>query len=72
MILFTSTIPIWVTSCPVLATTAFLGVAYSLFAYVSVVHGKEKAGVVIPCPVQTHLAAVTACMAMRFDMGFLV
>jgi len=49
-----------------------LGVAYSLFAYVGVTHGKEREGArAEPAPFQ-FVRAVIASLALPLDIGLII
>lgn len=72
VMIFASLMPIWTASWPALGAAAFLGVAYRLFAYVSVTHGKEREGSrAEPAPYQ-FVRAVTARLVLPLDIGLMV
>ena len=50
-------------------SAAFLGVAYSLFAYVRAAHGKERGDLrAVPLP-QPFISRVTASLVLVADLG---
>ena len=70
--MFTSLMPLWTSCWPALGAAAFLGVAYSLFAYVGVTHGKEREGArAEPAPFQ-FVRAVIASLALPLDIGLII
>ena len=51
---------------------AFLSVAYGLFAYVSVTHGKESADSREVPLVHAHACSALISLALVFDVGFYI
>ena len=70
VIMFTALLPLWTGSWPAVGAAAFLGVAYGLFAFVRVTHGKESSDSRDVPRVQAHACSVAASLVLVLDLGF--
>lgn len=69
VMIFTALLPVWVTVWPAAGAAAFLGVAYRLFAYVRVVHGKESVDSRALPSALPYARAVMASLSLVLDIG---
>ena len=70
--MFTALLPVWVYAWPVAGAAAFLGVAYRLFAYVRVAHGKESGDSRAQPAALPYLRVVVASLMLVLDMGYFI
>lgn len=72
VMMFTSLLPIWTGSWVVVGAAAFLGVAYGLFAFVRVTHGKESSDSRHLPRVHAHVCRVMASLLLVLDLGIYI
>ena len=70
--MFTALLPVWVCSWPAAGAAAFLGVAYRLFAYVRVAHGKERADVRAQPAALPYVRIVVVSLIIVLDIGYIL
>ena len=70
--MFTALLPLWTGSWAAVGAAAFLGVAYGLFAFVRVTHGKESTDSRGLPRVHAHVCRVTASLVLVLDLGFYI
>ena len=70
--MFTSLLPMWTGSWLAVGTAAFLGVAYGLFAYIRVTHGKESSDSRNLPRVHAHACRVASSLVLILDLGFYI
>ena len=71
-IMFTALLPVWVSAWPAAGVSAFLGVAYRLFAYVSVAHGKEGGSRRAAPAALPYVRVGAAALGLALDIGYLI
>ena len=72
VMMFTALLPLWTGAWPAVGAAALLGVAYGLFAYVRVTHGKESADSRGLPRVHAHACRVMASLVLVLDLGFYI
>jgi len=70
--MFTALLPAWVSAWPAAGAAAFLGVAYRLFAYIRVVHGKERGDSRAQPAALPYVSMVVASLMLVLDMGYYI
>ena len=70
--MFAALLPMWVYAWPAAGAAAFLGVAYRLFAYVRVAHGKESGDSRAQPAALPYVRIVVASLTLVLDMGYLI
>jgi len=70
--MFTALLPVWVYAWPAAGAAAFLGVAYRLFTYVSVAHGKESADSRAQPAALPYVRIVIVSLMLVLDMGYFI
>jgi len=70
--MFTALLPVWVCAWPAAGAAAFLGVAYRLFAYVRVAHGKESGDSRAQPAALPYVRIVVASLMLVLDLGYLI
>ena len=72
VIMFTALLPLWTGAWPAVGAAAFLGVAYGLFAFVRVTHGKESSDSRDVPRVHAHACRVISSLVLICDLGYFI